>query len=186
MKESNDILSSVYRTSPALFQRFIPPVHLHQAAALSLQMPGSSPSTFHFQNFPVQSTHHELNTSDSSTPPSLSPTQSDQHQTSPSNQQQSSPAEYTIPTPVRSPQHVPTQPKLSYDISSFISSPETVCETAARLLFMCVRWAKSIPSFVNLDMSDQVCISFKKEAYFHLRVVMQYKLMFVKNAQVTQ
>nr|ASL70518.1 nuclear receptor [Brachionus rotundiformis] len=149
MKESNDILSNVYRTSPALFQRFIPPVHHHlqQAAALSLQVPTSG--GFHFQNFPLQS-HHELNTSDSSTPPSLSPTQSDQ---------QSSPLEYTMPTPSRSPaQPPPSQSKLPYDISSFVNSPETVCETAARLLFMCVRWAKSIPSFVNLDMTDQLSL----------------------------
>lgn len=159
MKESNDILSSVYRTSPALFQRFIPPVHLHQAAALSLQVPVSS--AFNFHNFSVQS-QHELNTSDSSTPPSLSPTQSDQHNSSPSNQNQASPVDYTLP---RSPLHVPVsqQPKLAYDIKNFISSPETVCETAARLLFMCVRWAKSVPSFVNLDMSDQVCILNKQK-----------------------
>ena len=43
-----------------------------------------------------------------------------------------------------------------YEVKNFLSSPETICETAARLLFMCVRWAKSIPAFVNLDMSDQV------------------------------
>lgn len=39
-----------------------------------------------------------------------------------------------------------------------MTSPEATCETAARLLFLCVRWAKSIPAFVNLDMSDQIAM----------------------------
>ncbi|RNA03598.1 Nuclear receptor subfamily 2 group E member, partial [Brachionus plicatilis] len=105
--------------------------------------------------FAMQSQHHELNTSDSSTPPSLSPSQSDQHHTPPSNNQPTSPGpEYTLATPSRSPPiH---QAKIAYDTCT--TSPETVCETAARLLFMCVRWAKSIPSLVNLDMSDQLSL----------------------------
>jgi hypothetical protein len=48
--------------------------------------------------------------------------------------------------------------KYPFEIRNFLNNPETICETAARLLFMCVRWAKSIPAFVNLDMSDQVSI----------------------------
>ncbi|CAF0906077.1 unnamed protein product [Brachionus calyciflorus] len=136
MKESNEILSSVYRASPGLFQRFIPSVNFQPG--LSLQ----------FQNYQT----NELNNSNSSTPPSLSPTQSDQ-----------TPSPEFVPsssTPVMSPLILPQQqtPKLSFDIRNFINNPETICETAARLLFMCVRWAKSIPSFVNLDMSDQLSL----------------------------
>lgn len=51
-----------------------------------------------------------------------------------------------------------TAPPKSFEIRNFLNNPETICETAARLLFMCVRWAKSIPAFVNLDMSDQLLL----------------------------
>jgi nuclear receptor subfamily 2 group E protein 3 len=33
---------------------------------------------------------------------------------------------------------------------------ETVYETAARLLFMAVKWAKNLPSFASLPFRDQV------------------------------
>lgn len=36
------------------------------------------------------------------------------------------------------------------------SSQETICETAARLLFMNIRWAKHLPAFTSLPLSDQV------------------------------
>lgn len=35
---------------------------------------------------------------------------------------------------------------------------ENTCEAAARLLFMSVRWARNIPSFVNLPFRDQVIL----------------------------
>ena len=35
-------------------------------------------------------------------------------------------------------------------------TPETICESAARLLFMNVRWAKSVPAFTALPPRDQV------------------------------
>jgi len=34
---------------------------------------------------------------------------------------------------------------------------ETIYECAARLLFMAVKWSKSLPSFANLPFRDQVC-----------------------------
>jgi hypothetical protein len=36
-----------------------------------------------------------------------------------------------------------------------LSATENVYETAAKLLFMCVRWAKSIPSYLQLGARDQ-------------------------------
>jgi nuclear receptor subfamily 2 group E member 3 len=35
---------------------------------------------------------------------------------------------------------------------------ETVYETSARLLFMAVKWAKNLPSFLNLSFRDQVIL----------------------------
>ena len=37
-------------------------------------------------------------------------------------------------------------------------SPETICESAARLLFMNVRWAKSVPAFTTLPSRDQIVL----------------------------
>lgn len=39
------------------------------------------------------------------------------------------------------------------------SSTETVYETAARLLFMAVRWTKNLTSFASLPFRDQVRIA---------------------------
>jgi len=37
-------------------------------------------------------------------------------------------------------------------------TPETICESAARLLFMNVRWAKSVPAFTALPSRDQIVL----------------------------
>ena len=37
-------------------------------------------------------------------------------------------------------------------------NPETICESAARLLFMNVRWAKSVPAFTTLPSRDQIIL----------------------------
>ena len=37
-------------------------------------------------------------------------------------------------------------------------NPETICESAARLLFMNVRWAKSVPAFTALPSRDQIIL----------------------------
>ena len=43
--------------------------------------------------------------------------------------------------------------------SSFMTSPsDNVYETAARLLFMSVKWARSIPSFLQLPFRDQAIL----------------------------
>ena len=36
---------------------------------------------------------------------------------------------------------------------------ENICELAARLLFSAVEWARNIPFFPDLQVTDQVCIS---------------------------
>lgn len=41
---------------------------------------------------------------------------------------------------------------------SYFSNPETLCEAAARLLFMSVKWAKSVPAFLSLPFRDQVLL----------------------------
>lgn len=38
------------------------------------------------------------------------------------------------------------------------NSPETICEAAARLLFMSVKWAKSVPAFLSIPFRDQVVL----------------------------
>ncbi len=42
--------------------------------------------------------------------------------------------------------------------SHLLPGSESVYESAAKLLFMCVKWAKSVPSFVQLPESDQTLL----------------------------
>lgn len=37
-----------------------------------------------------------------------------------------------------------------------LNNPETICESAASLVFMNVKWARNVPAFVNLPVDDQV------------------------------
>ncbi|XP_050306472.1 nuclear receptor subfamily 2 group E member 1 isoform X2 [Anthonomus grandis grandis] len=39
-----------------------------------------------------------------------------------------------------------------------VMTPEDICESAARLLFLNVQWTKSLPYFLNLPMSDQLLL----------------------------
>ncbi|KAK3097480.1 hypothetical protein FSP39_009988 [Pinctada imbricata] len=54
------------------------------------------------------------------------------------------------PTP-RYPSELPLLP-------SPLATPEAVCEIAARILFMSIRWAKNVPAFVGLSSRDQVLL----------------------------
>ena len=64
-----------------------------------------------------------------------------------------------MPTP-----SVPTSQSNGGFIGSSLPLPimmlgaETLCETAARLLFMNVRWAKTVPAFVSLPFRDQLSL----------------------------
>ena len=61
----------------------------------------------------------------------------------------------TMPlSPLCSPQYpheVSGTPMYLYEVAT-----ESVCESAARLLFMSIKWAKSVPAFSTLPLSDQV------------------------------
>ncbi|XP_077866555.1 nuclear receptor subfamily 2 group E member 1-like [Saccoglossus kowalevskii] len=50
-------------------------------------------------------------------------------------------------------------PKYPYELTpSYCSNPEAICETAARLLFMSVKWAKNVPAFLSLPFRDQLLL----------------------------
>nr|XP_018897069.1 PREDICTED: nuclear receptor subfamily 2 group E member 1 [Bemisia tabaci] len=42
--------------------------------------------------------------------------------------------------------------------SILLANTETVCESAARLLFMNVKWAKNVPAFTSLSIKDQMLL----------------------------
>ncbi|OBS58290.1 hypothetical protein A6R68_10592 [Neotoma lepida] len=54
------------------------------------------------------------------------------------------------PTP-KYPHEVNGTPMYLYEVAT-----ESVCESAARLLFMSIKWAKSVPAFSTLSLQDQV------------------------------
>lgn len=41
---------------------------------------------------------------------------------------------------------------------TYYNNPEAICEAAARLLFMSVKWAKNVPAFLSLPFRDQVLL----------------------------
>lgn len=43
-------------------------------------------------------------------------------------------------------------------IQSYFSNPEAVCEAAARLLFMSIKWTKNVPAFLSLPYRDQITL----------------------------
>lgn len=46
-------------------------------------------------------------------------------------------------------------------MSNFIfptNTADSVCETAARILFMTIKWTKSIPAFIGLPNRDQLVL----------------------------
>lgn len=53
--------------------------------------------------------------------------------------------------PSQYPHEVSGTPMYLYEVAT-----ESVCESAARLLFMSIKWAKSVPAFSTLPLSDQV------------------------------
>ena len=49
------------------------------------------------------------------------------------------------------------EPYPRYNPTSGLMGVESVCELAARLLFCAVEWARGIPFFPELQITDQVC-----------------------------
>ena len=45
-----------------------------------------------------------------------------------------------------------------HDGAIYPTGQETIYECSARLLFMAVKWSRSLPSFANLPFRDQVCV----------------------------
>ena len=64
-------------------------------------------------------------------------------------------------------------------VSMYYSNPEAVCEAAAKLLFMSVKWARNIPSFMNLPFRDQV-----RECDWLTKLVWDKKCLKVKGGEV--
>ncbi|MCI4395838.1 hypothetical protein PGIGA_G00196700 [Pangasianodon gigas] len=56
------------------------------------------------------------------------------------------------PTP-KYPHEVSGAPMYLYEVAT-----ESVCESAARLLFMSIKWAKSVPAFSTLPLQDQLIL----------------------------
>ncbi|XP_049884734.1 nuclear receptor subfamily 2 group E member 1 [Pectinophora gossypiella] len=57
------------------------------------------------------------------------------------------------PCPLKVPSPPPIVPSLLTP-----SDPEAMCEAAARLLFMNVKWAKNVPAFTSLSLSDRILL----------------------------
>lgn len=50
-------------------------------------------------------------------------------------------------------------PKYPHEImQAYSSNPEAMCEVAARLLFMSVKWTKNVPAFLGLPFRDQLLL----------------------------
>lgn len=58
---------------------------------------------------------------------------------------------FTLNFVLQYPHEVNGTPMYLYEVAT-----ESVCESAARLLFMSIKWAKSVPAFSTLPLSDQV------------------------------
>ena len=54
------------------------------------------------------------------------------------------------------------EPYPRYNPTSGLMGVESVCELAARLLFCAVEWARGIPFFPELQITDQVCSDCQK------------------------
>ncbi|XP_048791672.1 nuclear receptor subfamily 2 group E member 1 [Lagopus muta] len=58
-----------------------------------------------------------------------------------------------IPPVLPYPHEVNGTPMYLYEVAT-----ESVCESAARLLFMSIKWAKSVPAFSTLSLQDQLML----------------------------
>ncbi|XP_050390272.1 nuclear receptor subfamily 2 group E member 1 [Patella vulgata] len=63
------------------------------------------------------------------------------------------------PAPVSPGMIMQPVPKYPHEMmQAYLNNPEAICEAAARLLFMSVKWAKTVPAFLSLPFRDQVIL----------------------------
>ena len=76
-----------------------------------------------------------------------------------------------------------TRPSLStfVGISSQLVPSESVYESAAKLLFMSIKWAKSVPSFLQLQESDQTLLLEESWAQLFIIGLAQWVIRFEEN-----
>ncbi|CAH0401849.1 unnamed protein product [Chilo suppressalis] len=60
-------------------------------------------------------------------------------------------------TPTLIPLDIPASPPMSTPLLT-PSEPEAICESAARILFMNVKWAKNVPAFATLSLPDRLLL----------------------------
>ena len=58
-------------------------------------------------------------------------------------------------------------------------SSEAVCEAAAQLLFMSVKWTKTVPAFVALSFEDQLTLLEKNWRELFVLSLIQYPIPIV-------
>ena len=63
-------------------------------------------------------------------------------------------------------------------ISSHLVPSESVYESAAKLLFMSIKWAKSVPSFLQLQESDQTLLLEESWAQLFIIGLAQWTIRF--------
>lgn len=73
------------------------------------------------------------------------------------------------------PHEVSGNPMYLYEVAT-----ESVCESAARLLFMSIKWAKSVPAFSTLPLPDQVNRCYYSPCLISHRLHMLYMPSSVK------
>ncbi len=69
------------------------------------------------------------------------------------------------------PHEVSGNPMYLYEVAT-----ESVCESAARLLFMSIKWAKSVPAFSTLPLPDQVNKCYYSPRFISHRLNMLYAI----------
>lgn len=89
--------------------------------------------------------------------------------------------------PLNQPQSSPTLSPLNFSqmaLPLMMFGTDTLCETAARLLFMNVRWAKTVPAFVSLPLRDQLLLLEESWREFFVLGAAQFNLPIEMGAKL--
>ncbi|XP_059055285.1 nuclear receptor subfamily 2 group E member 1, partial [Achroia grisella] len=86
-----------------------------------------------------------------------------------------------IPSSIPGPVKIPSPPPV---VTSFLTpaDPEAMCEAAARLLFMNVKWAKNVPAFSSLSLSDRLLLL--EESWRDLFVIGSAQFLYPMNLNI--